>query len=186
MYDYYAYEGPGPAYYIFSLLLSLFMLICLWKIFVKAGKPGWAAIVPIYNCYVLFEITWGKGIKFLLMLIPLANIVFGIMTCVKLVKAFGKDGVWAVGLIFLGIVFYPILAFGSSRYLGVPGANPTPGYNSGYPGYQPQGDYAPPSGYDQPQPGRAPQPETAARVCPSCGGEISGDASFCPLCGARL
>ena len=116
--DYYAQPRPGMT--ILSLALAVLGIVAMWKIFEKAGKPGWAAIIPFYNIYVLFEITWGNGWKFLFLLIPIANIVFAIITMVKLAKAFGKGGGFAVGLIFLSIIFYCILAFDQSQYLGVP------------------------------------------------------------------
>ena len=102
------------------LAIAVLGIVAMWKIFEKAGEPGWAAIIPFYNLYVLFKITWGGGWKFLLLLIPIANIVILIITMVKLAKAFGKSGGFAVGLIFLSIIFYCILAFDQSTYLGVP------------------------------------------------------------------
>ena len=75
-YDYYSYSSPpayNPVFTIISLVLCVFVLVCMWIIFRKAGKPGWAAIVPFYNLYVLFEITWGSGMRFLLLLIPIYN-----------------------------------------------------------------------------------------------------------------
>ena len=116
--DYYAQPRPGMT--ILSLALAVLGIVAMWKIFEKAGEPGWAAIIPFYNLYVLFKITWGNGWKFLFLLIPIANIVFAIITMVKLAKAFGKSGGFAVGLIFLSIIFYCILAFDKSEYLGVP------------------------------------------------------------------
>jgi len=87
--------------------------------FEKAGEPGWAAIVPLYNAYVMFKIAWGNGWKFLLLLIPIANIVFAIMLPFKLAKAFGKSSGFGAGLLFLSVVFYPILAFDNSiKYVG--------------------------------------------------------------------
>ena len=108
----------------YSIILIAFALcstIGLWKVFKKAGEPGWAAIVPIYNSYVIFKITWGNGWKFLLMLIPLANIVFCIMTVNKLAKAFDKNIGFTIGLILVQPVFLLILGFGTARYVGVPG-----------------------------------------------------------------
>ena len=116
--DYYAQPRPGMT--ILSLALAVLGIVAMWKIFEKAGEPGWAAIIPFYNLYVLFKITWGNGWKFLFLLIPIANIVFAIITMVTLAKAFGKSGGFAVGLIFLSIIFYCILAFDQSQYLGVP------------------------------------------------------------------
>ena len=107
-YDYYDYYGYGstPAAVsivptIISLVLCVFVLVCMWIIFRKANKPGWAAIVPFYNLYVMFEITWGSGWRFLLMLIPIYNIILSIQTQIRLAKAFGKGGGFAAGLIFL-------------------------------------------------------------------------------------
>jgi len=117
-YDYSYQASPGMTF--LSLALGVLAIVALWKIFVKAGEPGWAAIIPFYNLYVLFKITWGNGWKFLFLLIPIANIVFLIITMVKLAKAFGKSGGFAVGLIFLSVIFYCILAFDQSQYLGVP------------------------------------------------------------------
>ena len=116
--DYYAQPSPGMT--ILSLALAVLGIVAMWKIFEKAGEPGWAAIIPFYNLYVLFKITWGNGWKFLLLLIPIAKFVFLIITMVKLAKAFGKSGGFAVGLIFLSIIFYCILAFGDAQYIGVP------------------------------------------------------------------
>ncbi len=115
----YYYEASPFASFL-GLACSVIMVIALWKIFVKAGEPGRAALIPLYNVYTLFKITWGSGWKFLLLLIPIANIVFGIMTYVKLAKAFGKGGGFAVGLLFLGVIFMCILGFGKDEYVGVP------------------------------------------------------------------
>lgn len=114
------YMQPSPIVMILYLAVLALGIVAMWKVFEKAGEPGWAAIIPFYNLYVLFKITWGNGWKFLLLLIPLANVVFLIITMVKLAKAFGKGGGFAVGLIFLSLIFYCILAFDQSQYLGVP------------------------------------------------------------------
>ncbi len=117
-YDYYYRASPGMS--LLGLAVAVLSIIAMWKIFEKAGEPGWAAIIPFYNLYVLFKITWGNGWNFLLLLIPLANVVFMIITMVKLAKAYGKSGGFAVGLIFLSVIFMCILAFDQSIYQGVP------------------------------------------------------------------
>lgn len=93
------------------------MIISMWKVYEKANKPGWAAIVPIYNLIILLEIakkpTWWVAMYF----VPFANIVFMIMTMNAVSKNFGKDEGFTVGLVLLGVVFWPILAFGSARYV---------------------------------------------------------------------
>ena len=111
---------------ILGLVICIISLIALAKVFKKAGRPGWAVIVPIYNLYVLFDIAWGKGIMFLLMLIPVVNFVIMIMLYVKLAKAFGKSGGFAAGLIFLNLIFVCILGFGSAQYIGPDGVAAAP------------------------------------------------------------
>ena len=134
---------------IISLLIGALLIAAMWMLFQKAGEPGWAAIVPFYNLYVLFKITWGNGIMFLLMLIPIANFVIMIMTYVKLAKAFGKGGGWACGLIFLSFIFMPIMAFSKDIvYVGVPGKTAPYGAGYGQPGYQQPGYQQP--GYQNP------------------------------------
>jgi hypothetical protein len=103
---------------LIGLLVAVVMIASLWKIFVKAGKPGWAAIVPIYNLIVLLEVV-GKPIWWIvLMLIPCANIVVGIMLVLALAKSFGKETGFAIGMILLPFIFYPMLAFGDASYRG--------------------------------------------------------------------
>jgi hypothetical protein len=93
------------------------MIISMWKVYEKANKPGWAAIVPIYNLIIMLEIakkpTWWVAMYF----VPIANIVFMIMTMNGVSKNFGKDEGFTVGMVLLGVVFWPILAFGSARYV---------------------------------------------------------------------
>jgi len=107
---------------ICAIIVCVIGIIAMWKIFAKAGKPGWASIIPIYNLYVLYEISWGKGILFLLNLIVFIAPILAIITMVKLGKAFGKGGGFIAGLIFLPFIFLLILAFGSAQYVGPGGA----------------------------------------------------------------
>lgn len=198
-YDYYSYSSPpayNPVFTIISLVLCVFVLVCMWIVFRKAGKPGWAAIVPFYNLYVLFDITWGSGMRFLLLLIPIYNIILGIQTQVRLAKAFGKSGGFAAGLVFLPYIFIPLLAFGKETYQGVPvKAAPyqnNPYQQGGYSQQPQQFQYAAPP--QQPQQYAAPQqpvpqqPETETRTsafCPRCGVKSSGE-KFCQNCGTPL
>ncbi len=106
------------AYSIVILILAVVLIIANWKIFSKAGEPGWAAIVPFYNQYVLFKITLGQGWLFLLCLVPVVNVVMSIIVIFKLASAFGKGIGFGFGLLFLSPIFLMILAFGSSEYIG--------------------------------------------------------------------
>lgn len=110
--------GYGIAYLVFLLVFYALIIVANWKIFTKAGKPGWASIIPFYNLYVLFEIVGMNGWLFLLLLVPIANIVIFIMYNIKLAQVFGKGTGFIIGLIFLPNIFTLILAFGSSQYQG--------------------------------------------------------------------
>ena len=108
----------GIGFIVVILLVVVFMIAAMWKIFEKAGQPGWAAIVPIYNMYVLLKIVGKPGWWLLLFLIPIVNYVFIIWTYNMLSKSFGKEEGFTVGLVLLGFVFFPILGFGDARYIG--------------------------------------------------------------------
>ena len=100
------------------IIISIIMVIAHWKIYEKAGKPGWAAIIPIYNIIVLLEIV-GKPIWWIfLILFPCTSFIFAIWTVNLLSKSFGQSEGFTVGLLLLGFIFYPILAFGNYQYLG--------------------------------------------------------------------
>jgi hypothetical protein len=103
---------------IVALALAVFVIAALWKVFTKAGQPGWAAIIPIYNIYIMTKIGGKPGWWVLMMLIPIVNYVFLIWLYNMISKSFGKDEGFTVGLVLLGIVFWPILGFGRSKYYG--------------------------------------------------------------------
>lgn len=104
----------------YSLILLAYIavtIICLWKIFKKAGRPGWAAVIPFYNMYVLFEISGMNGWLSLLMYVPAANIIVLVLQSLKLAKAFNKGTGYAVGLILLNWFFMLPLGFSSDEYI---------------------------------------------------------------------
>ena len=98
------------------LALIIFVIAGLWKVFTKAGQPGWAAIIPIYNLFIMLKIAGRPAWWLLLFLIPLVNIVIAILVAIDVAKAFGKGAGFGLGLVFLGFIFYPILGFGSATY----------------------------------------------------------------------
>lgn len=103
---------------IFYIAIAVLMIVANWKIFTKAGRPGWASIVPFYNFYTKFEMVGMNGWLFLLLLVPVANIIIAIIYDIKLAQAFGKGAGFIVGLILLNPIFLLILAFGSAQYQG--------------------------------------------------------------------
>ncbi len=101
---------------ILELVLLVIIVIGLWKLFSKAGKPGWASIVPIYNTIVMIDIA-GKPLWWILLLfIPVVNIVVSILITIGIAKNFGRGTGTVLGLIFLPIIFMLILGFGSAEY----------------------------------------------------------------------
>jgi hypothetical protein len=106
---------------ISSLIGYALAVIPIWAIFAKAGEPGWQALIPIWNTIVLLKIV-GKPVWWIvLFLIPIVNIVFLVLTMHALSLSFGHGAGFTVGLIFLSLIFYYILAFDSSRYQGAAG-----------------------------------------------------------------
>ncbi|RKH43075.1 signal peptidase I [Corallococcus interemptor] len=114
---------PSGAFLALMSVIYLAVLVVgiasLWKIFVKAGQPGWAAIVPFYNLYILLNIV-GRPIWWMAMLLlcPPAAFIASIILSIDLAKSFGKDTGFGIGLFFLGIIFGPMLAFGDAQYQG--------------------------------------------------------------------
>ena len=105
---------------LIGLAFIVLMIASVWKVFTKAGQPGWAAIIPIYNVIVLLKIIgkpWWWIIGFL---IPFVNFIVMILMAVGLAKVFGKGIGFAIGLILLSFIFYPILAFGDATYAAPP------------------------------------------------------------------
>src|SRR5258707_15561006 len=116
--DYTTSAGGSPIAGVIGLLIALLIIVAMWKVFTKAGQPGWASIIPIYNIYIWCKIVGRPWWWILLMLIPLVNFIICIILCIDLAKSFGKGVGFGLGLVFLGIIFFPILGFGSAQYQG--------------------------------------------------------------------
>jgi hypothetical protein len=108
--------GIGIGVMVFTIALTVLLVAACWKIFTKAGEPGWAALIPIYNLVVLLKIAGKPAWWFVLLLIPFVNFVVLIMVMLSLAKNFGKGTGFAFGLLLLSPVFYPMLAWGDARY----------------------------------------------------------------------
>jgi hypothetical protein len=107
--------------FVYAIAMVI-VIIAVWKIFVKAGKPGWASIIPVYGALVFLQIV-GKPAwwVFLFILIPI-NIIFIIIVFHQLSLSFKKDIAMTLLLIFLPFIGFPILAFGDAAYVGPAGA----------------------------------------------------------------
>ena len=103
---------------IIGLVIAVIVIAGLWKAFQKAGKPGWASIIPIYNIVVLLQIA-GKPLWWIILLfIPFVNFIMIILIFIAFAKAYGKGAGFGLGCAFLGVIFIPILGFGDARYVG--------------------------------------------------------------------
>lgn len=140
---------------VISIILCVLMIIAWWKIFTKAGEKGWKAIIPVYNSYTMYKVSWKTSMWWIMLAVSIVCIigasmlsssttaspsviglilywaagivmfVIQIIFSVKLAKSFGKGGGFAVGLIFLNIIFMLILAFGNAQYIGPEGVQKT-------------------------------------------------------------
>ena len=99
-----------------GLLLLLAALTGAWNVFEKAGRPGWEALVPIYNIYVLTAVTGQPWWLIIFAVIPLVNIFAMAFLYLKLAERFGLSFPFALGLLFLPFIFFPILGFGDAVY----------------------------------------------------------------------
>jgi len=109
----------GGVMMIVCLVIAVVFLIGLWKVFEKAGQPGWACLIPFYSAYVLLKIAGRPGWWLILLLIPLLNIVIWLLVAIDIAKVFGQSTVFGVVLIFLlGGIGFLVLGFGNYRYVG--------------------------------------------------------------------
>lgn len=140
-------EGPAAVVWILYMVVIVAVLASMWRLFVKAGEPGWAAIVPIYNYYVLLKIVGRPAWWLILLFIPFVSLIPAFLVPIDLAKSFGKGIGFALLILFVPVIGYPLLAFGDADYLGPAassGGTPTPPVNS--PPANPNPPTIPPAG----------------------------------------
>lgn len=109
----------GGVYCVCWGLFALVVIVGLWKVYTKADQPGWAAIIPIYNIYIMTKIIGRPWWWLLLLFIPIVNIIVSIIMAIDLAKSFGKDAAYGVLLLWLlNVIGYLILGFGDAEYQG--------------------------------------------------------------------
>ena len=108
------WDGRGAEAWLVTALM-------LWRVFTKAGQPGWQALIPIWNVVVVLHIAGRPAWWIVLLVVPIVNIVVLIAVAIDLAKSFGKGGGFAIGLLLLPPIFLLILGFGSARYVGPAG-----------------------------------------------------------------
>ncbi len=110
--------SPNPFLIILWIVMTVVLIVANWKIFTKAGKPGWAILIPIYNIIVMMQII-KKPLWWVIMLfIPIVNVVFGILIVYNMVLKFSQPGWHVILALFVGIIYYPYLAFSKAEYQG--------------------------------------------------------------------
>lgn len=103
---------------LFFLALIIIPIAGMWKTFEKAGQPGWAAIIPIYNAWILVKVAGKEWYWFVLLLVPLISFIAWILIAIDVSKNFGQGAGFGLGLAFLSIIFFPLLGFGDYQYQG--------------------------------------------------------------------
>jgi hypothetical protein len=182
----------GTDFLFFYLLLLLILpVIAYWKIFEKAGQPGWAAIIPLYNLYIFLKVIGKSAFWIVLLLLPFINIIFMLIALNLLSKSFGKDESFTFGLIILYPIFLLVLAFGSSDYIG-----PIGNEEFRRKQYQNSNNQTPinvtvntPVNVPHPTISASPPSNTISKpmFCTSCGAKVSNpNARFCVKCGTTL
>lgn len=116
----------SPVATLLWLAVVALVVVSMWKLFVKAGKPGWAAIIPFYNMIVLLEIVGRPLWWFVLLLVPFVNIVVAIIVTHDMSKSFGRGLGTTLLLLFLPFIGYPLLGFGDAKYVGPSAGSPAP------------------------------------------------------------
>lgn len=101
---------------LLNLLVAVGVIAGIWKVFVKANKPGWAALVPIYNLFVMAEVGGKPSWWAILMFVPLVNLIVLVLICMGVAKNFGKSELYGIGLALLGFIFFPLLGFSDAKY----------------------------------------------------------------------
>ena len=148
-------------FYLFVFAISIFQIVCVWKVYKKAGKGGWEAIIPIYNNIVLLEITDLPLWYIVLSFIPIANIYFVVKVSLELARKFNKSSGFGVGLFLVPVVFYAILAFEKENtYIE--------------------------SNQNQDNVVTNDEGSKGSKFCHSCGNKLAENAQFCPNCGTKI
>jgi hypothetical protein len=111
----------GGVMWLVWLAFAILVIAGLWKVFVKAGHPGWGAIIPFYNTYLLIKVAGRPGWWLILMFIPVVNFIIWIIIALDIAKNFGHGVGYGILLILIPAIMYLVLGFGSDEYKPVTG-----------------------------------------------------------------
>jgi hypothetical protein len=108
--------GLSPVAWIVIIVIALVVIAGMWKAFEKAGEPGWGAIIPIFNIYLMLKIGGKPWWWLFLLLVPIVNFIVSIIMNIGISRNFGHGVGFGLGLTFLGFIFWPLLGFGDDQY----------------------------------------------------------------------
>jgi len=118
---------------LIELIIVIVIIAAMWKMFAKASQPGWAAVIPIYNVYILLKVAQKPGWWLILMFIPVVNIIVAFIVCLAVAENFGKGVGFAVGLFFLALYLSPSLHLAMQNTLQLPLPKHKTAFNSQLP-----------------------------------------------------
>lgn len=111
-----ASDIAGLVFVIFSLAVSIFFLVCSWKIYNKMGEPGWKCIIPIYCVWVLCKHVVGAGWKMFLTIIPIFGTFYALYIQYKLFEKFGFSTITSILFMIFPVVGLPVAAFSDAAW----------------------------------------------------------------------
>lgn len=203
-YDYYySSSSSNPTAAIIALVVAVITIVALWKVDKKAGYEGWETLIPIYNLVIMFKIAGLSPWNILLLFVPFVNIYIVFRLYINLAHKFGKSTAFGVGIVFLSIVFLPLMAFDDNcvyqtgieqpmnnnqqmynnqqqMYNNQPMNNNQQIYNN-----QPANNNQQMYNNQQPINNQQPVNNNQNYFCPNCGTQLNNNVQFCPNCGRQ-
>ena len=178
-YDYYySSSSSNPTAAIIALVVAVITIVALWKVYKKAGYEGWETLIPIYNLVVMFKIAGLSPWNILLLFVPFVNIYIVFRLYINLAHKFGKSTAFGVGIVFLSIVFLPLMAFDDNCVYQNGIEQPMNNNQQMYNNQQPINNQ---QMYNNQQPVNNNQ----NYFCPNCGTQLNNNVQFCPNCGRQ-
>ena len=190
-YDYYySSSSSNPTAAIIALVVAVITIVALWKVYKKAGYEGWETLIPIYNLVIMFKIAGLSPWNILLLFVPFVNIYIVFRLYINLAHKFGKSTAFGVGIVFLSIVFLPLMAFDDNcvyqNGIEQPMNNNQQMYNNQQPiNNQQMYNNQQPINNQQMYNNQQPVNNNQNYFCPNCGTQLNNSAQFCPNCGRQ-
>lgn len=105
------------------MAIATLMMASIWTVFEKAGRPGWYALIPLWNLYQMVKLAGASGFSMILLFVPIVNLFYAVGLNIRVAKAFGQSTGFGIGMTLFGLIFWPLLAFGPAEYVRKPQAS---------------------------------------------------------------